>query len=76
VQFCTKCAVLVLIGAVLTAHLSGGTNSAPQASWLDFEEGREKGGKRKETGRKIGGAFTAKSIKPVSFDANQIGYSD
>jgi len=51
VQFYTKCAVLVLFCAVLTAHLSGGANSGPQASWLDSGE---ENGKReaKKSGRK------------------------
>ena len=51
VHFYTKCAVPVLICAVLTAHLSGGANSAPQASWLDFGAGEgemEEEGKERE----------------------------
>jgi len=38
--------------AVLTAHLSGGANTAPPSLWLDFgEEGEgEKGGKGKGEG--------------------------
>ena len=51
-QFHTKCVVLVLMRAVLTAHLSGGANTAPQAfGWILEREGEgEKGGKWK--GRK------------------------
>jgi len=49
VQFYTKCAVLVLFCTVLTAHLSGGANSGPQASWLDSGEEKGKGEKWKET---------------------------
>ena len=41
---------------VLTAHLSGGANSAPQTYWLDFGEGRTSGkGWRKRKGRNVGG---------------------
>jgi len=44
VQFCTKSPVLILICAVLTAHLPGrAINNAPQASWLDFFGGRRRG---------------------------------
>jgi len=61
VQFYTKCAVLVLIYAVLTAHLCsynlqqcdatpwtplGELTALPQTSWLDFGER-----KRREKGR-------------------------
>ena len=56
-QFCTKCAVLVLICAVLTAHLysynsqqsdatppdpAGELTALPQTSWLDFGERKER----------------------------------
>ena len=51
------CGSHILIRAVLTAHLSRGANSAPQASWVDFGEGRRRGkvGKGKGRGRKMGG---------------------
>jgi len=41
---------LILLCAVLAAHLSGGANSAPQASWLDFGErrGEERGRRQSE----------------------------
>jgi len=42
---------VVLICAVLTAHLSGGANSAPQASRLDFGD-RERKGKDSGRGKK------------------------
>jgi len=51
VQIYTKCAVLILICAVLTAYLSGGANSAPQASRLDFGD-RERKGKDSGRGKK------------------------
>jgi len=51
VQIYTKCAVLILICAVLTADLSGGANSAPQASRLDFGD-RERKGKDSGRGKK------------------------
>jgi len=38
-----QCAVLILLCAVLTAHLSGEANSAPQASRRDFGERKRKG---------------------------------
>ena len=46
-QIYTSVQFMVLICAVLTAHLSGGANSAPQASRLDFGERERKGVKGK-----------------------------
>ena len=61
-QFDTKCAVLVVISAVLTAHLSGRASSAPPDLLVGFwgvgegEKGRERevkeSGKGKERKRK------------------------
>ena len=56
-QFYTKCVVLILMRAVLTAHLSGGANTAPPSLWLDFGEGRGRKGKgsgREREGRRRG----------------------
>ena len=41
---------------ILTARLSGGANSAAQASWLDFGRGGEgeRGGESEREGRKVG----------------------
>ena len=68
VQFYTKCAVLVLICAVLTVHLCsynlqqcdatprtllGELTTLPQTSWLDFGERKERGkGGERERGGK------------------------
>ena len=56
VQFYTKCAVLILICAVLTAHLSRGANSARPRLLAGFWGGekvkKQEKGKR---GRKVGG---------------------
>jgi len=41
---CNSLAEFIYPGSnVLTAHLSGGANSAPQTSWLDFGQGRTSG---------------------------------
>jgi len=48
VQFYTKCAVLILICALLTAHLSAGADCAPLSLLAGFWGGEEKGGKARE----------------------------
>jgi len=53
VQFYTKCAVLILICALLTAHLSAGADCAPLSLLAGFWGGEEKAGKGK--GRKVEG---------------------
>jgi len=76
VQFYTKCAVLVLICAVLTVHLCsynlqqcdatprtllGELTTLPQTSWLDFGERKERGkGGEKGKGRKAKGKKNGK----------------
>jgi len=58
VQFDTICAFLILICALLTAHLSVGANSAPLGLPAGFwgRERRGKGrGKENERGKKLGG---------------------
>jgi len=62
VQFYTKCAVLVLFCAVLTANLSGGANSGPPGflaelwggeweKWEEKKKKREKRGRRQRGGQ-------------------------
>jgi len=54
VQFYTKCAVLILICVLLTAHLSAGADCAPLSLLAGFWGGEEKAGKGKESGRRKG----------------------
>jgi len=57
-----QCAVLILVCAVLTAHLSGRANSAPQASRRDFgdreRKGKDSGREKKSKGRRGKGEGT------------------
>jgi len=71
VQFYTKCAVLVLFCAVLTANLSGGANSGPPGllaglwggEWEKWEEKKKKREREKRGRRQRGGQGERRKTK-------------